>query len=172
MSWLAALAAAQALALLVLLARLRGGRKRGPPVAPLESGLTDTTVSVLLPTLNEGRRIAPCLEGLSRQREPLTEVIVIDSGSTDDTLAQVAAMQARDARFRVIDDRPLPDGWIGKVWALEKGRGVATGEWLLGVDADTAPLPGLVGGVVAAARAQGFDIVSFSPRFSGMTSAE
>jgi dolichol-phosphate mannosyltransferase len=129
-------------------------------------------VSVLLPTLNEGQRIAPCLDGLTRQRAPLTEVIVIDSGSTDDTVARVVATRERDPRFRIIDDRPLPGGWIGKVWALEKGRGVATGEWLLGIDADTEPLPGLVGGVVAAASAHGFDIVSFSPRFAGMTAAE
>ena len=172
MTWLAVLVAAQALALVVLVARLRGGRKRSPAVAPVESGPEDTTVSVLLPTLNEGQRIGPCLEGLTRQRAPLTEVIVIDSGSSDDTLARVAAVQERDPRFRIIDDRPLPDGWIGKVWALETGRRVATGEWLLGLDADTEPLAGLVGGVVAAARAHSFDVVSFSPRFSGMTPAE
>jgi len=172
MTWLAVVVAAQAIALVALVARLRGGRKRSPAVAPVEFGLEDTTVSVLLPTLNEGQRVGPCLEGLTRQRAPLTEILAIDSGSSDDTLARVAEAQRRDPRFRVIDDRPLPDGWIGKVWALETGRRVATGEWLLGVDADTQPLPGLVGGVVAAARAHGFDIVSFSPRFSGMTSAE
>lgn len=81
-------------------------------------------------------------------------------------------MRTRDERFRIIDDRPLPDGWIGKVWALERGRAIARGEWLLGMDADTEPAPGLVAGVVTAARAYGFDIVSFSPRFADMTPAE
>src|SRR5687767_10366434 len=123
MSWLAALTAAQALALVLLAARLRGGRKRSPAIAPLEAGLEDTTVSVLLPTLNEGKRIGPCLDGLARQRAPLTEIVVIDSGSADDTVARIAAARSRDPRFRIVDDRPLPDGWIGKVWALEKGRG-------------------------------------------------
>src|SRR5215211_3370384 len=136
--------------------RLQGGRNRAEPVPPVREGLTDTTVSVLLPTLNEGRRIGPCLAGLHEQGAPLTEVIVIDSGSTDDTRAQVEAMRAIDDRFRIIDDRPLPDGWVGKVWALERGRAVATGEWLLGIDADTEPKPGLVAGVVSAARANGF----------------
>ncbi|HEX6052388.1 MAG TPA: glycosyltransferase [Gemmatimonadaceae bacterium] len=172
MSVIAVLAVAQVAALLVLLGRLRGGRRRAPPVEPLPAGLTDTTVSVLLPTLNEGHRIAPCLDGLHRQGPPLSEVIVIDSGSTDDTRAQVDAMRARDGRFRLIDDRPLPPGWIGKVWALERGRAHATGEWLLGVDADTEPLPGLVAGVVAAARRDRLDVVSFSPRFADMTPAE
>jgi len=166
------LLAAQAVALGLLMLRLRGGRKRLPPVAPGRDDVVDTTVTVLLPTLNEGRRIGPCLEGLHAQGPPLTEVIVIDSGSTDDTRARVEAMREVDGRFRVIDDRPLPEGWIGKVWALERGRAVATGEWLLGIDADTEPKPGLVAGVVTAARARNFDIVSFSPRFGGMTAAE
>jgi dolichol-phosphate mannosyltransferase len=156
----------------VLIARLQGGRKRLPPVQPLPDGLTGTTVSVLLPTLDEGRRIGPCLAGLHAQGAPLVEVIVIDSGSSDDTRDQVEAMRGLDARFRIIDDRPLPDGWVGKVWALERGRGVATGEWILGIDADTEPRPGLVAGVVAAARAHELDMVSFSPRFAGMTRAE
>ena len=166
------LVALQAVALAVLVARLQGGRKRAPPVPPIREPLTETTVTVLLPTLNEGRRIGPCLTGLHAQAAPLAEVIVIDSGSTDDTRDQVAAMHRLDDRFRIIDDRPLPDGWIGKVWALEQGRAVASGEWLLGMDADTEPNPGLVAGVVTAARTHGLDMVSFSPRFAAMTAGE
>ena len=155
MSALAVLIAAQAAALIVLVVRLQGGRTRRPPVHPIRDGVTDTTVSVLLPTLNEGRRIGPCLEGLHHQGPPLVEIIVVDSGSTDDTCDLVDAMRARDTRFKRIDDRPLPDGWIGKVWALECGRALATGEWILGVDADTEPRPGLVAGAVAGERRDG-----------------
>src|SRR5919107_900559 len=132
--WLEMLVVAQAAALVLLLVRLQGGRRRLPPVPPIRDGAADTTVTVLLPTLNEGRRIGPCLAGLPQQGAPLAEVIVIDSGSTDDTRAQVQTIRAIDDRFRLIDDRPLPDGWVGKVWALEQGRRVATGEWLLGID--------------------------------------
>jgi len=171
-TWLSILVVLQMAALALLALRLRGGRGRAPPVPPVREGITDTSVSVLLPTLNEGRRIGPCLAGLHQQGAPLTEIIVVDSGSTDDTRQQVEAMRAIDHRLRLIDDRPLPDGWIGKVWALERGRSVATGEWLLGIDADTEPRPGLVAGVVAAARAHGYDIVSFAPRFADMTAGE
>jgi dolichol-phosphate mannosyltransferase len=166
------LLAAQAIALLVVIVRLRGGRKRAPPVLPATAPVTDTTVSVLVPTLNEGARIGPCLAGLREQGPPLSEVIVIDSGSTDDTRAQVEAIAAVDRRFRIVDDRPLPNGWVGKMWAMEFARRVAKGEWLLGIDADVQPKPGLVAAVVNAARAHNFDIVSFSPRFAGMTAAE
>jgi dolichol-phosphate mannosyltransferase len=169
---LAALVFAQAFALLVLIRRLWPGRTRLPPVAPLDAEIEDTSVTVLLPTLNEGRRVGARLDGLHRQGRSLTEVIVIDSGSVDETRSLVEAMCARDARFRLIDDRPLPEGWIGKVWALERGRAVASGEWLLGIDADTEPRPGLVAGAVTAARTGGFDIVSYSPCFAGMTAWE
>ena len=163
---------AQAIALVVIVVRLQGGRKRAPPVLPAAAPLTDTTVSVLVPTLNEGARIGPCLAGLREQGPPLSEVIVIDSGSTDDTRAKVEAVAAVDPRFRIVDDRPLPNGWVGKMWAMEFGRSAATGEWLLGIDADVQPRPGLVAAVVSAARSREFDIVSFSPRFAGMTAAE
>jgi dolichol-phosphate mannosyltransferase len=130
------------------------------------------TVSVLVPTLNEGARLRPCLEGLARQGPELLEVIVVDSASTDDTADVVTAAAARDARIRLVSDPPLPDGWIGKVWALQHGLSHARGDWVLGVDADTEANPGLVGGVVAAARAHDLDLVSFSPTFAAQSAGE
>lgn len=167
-----ALAVLQGGALLLLMARLAPGRTRRPPVPPLPEGVHDATVTVLVPSYNEARRIAPCLAGLEAQGAPLREVIVIDSRSTDDTPALVAAAAARDARFRLVNDPPLPPGWVGKVWALQHGLGFATSEWVLGIDADTEPKPGMVAAVVEAARRHHYDVVSFAPRFDGMTAAE
>ena len=169
---LALLLAVQLPLLLVLLVRLLPGRTRRPPVAPRSAPRTDTSVTVLVPTYNEVRRIGPCLEGLMAQGAPLHEVLVVDSGSTDGTRALVEAAAARDPRIRLLTDPPLPPGWIGKVWALETGRREATGAWLLGIDADTVPAPGLVGAVVDAVEQDGFDVASFSPQFRDMTAAE
>jgi dolichol-phosphate mannosyltransferase len=72
----------------------------------------------------------------------------------------------------LLTDDPLPEGWVGKVWALETGLRHARGEWVLGIDADTTPVPGLVGGVIAAVERDGFDVASFSPRFEGQTTGE
>lgn len=127
---------------------------------------------MVLATLNEARRIAPCLSGLHAQGAPLREVIVVDSHSSDGTDAIVRAMAARDARFRLVNDPPLGAGWVGKVWALQYGLGKASGEWVLGMDADTEPCPGMVAAVVMAAEAMRYDVVSFSPQFAGMTAAE
>ncbi len=166
------LAILQALALVVVVARLLPGRRRRPPVAPHPAPIDSTSVSVVVATLNEARRIAPCLAGLRAQGAPLREVIVVDSRSTDETPTLVAAAAAHDPRIRLVNDPPLPDGWVGKVWALQHGLGEATGEWVLGIDADTEPLPGMVAAVVHAATTSGYDVVSFAPRFADMTAAE
>ena len=125
-----------------------------------------------MPTLNEAARIGPCLAALSRQGDPVTEVIVVDSGSVDGTPDLVAEVATRDPRFRVERDPPLPDGWIGKVWALQHGLSVARGAWILGIDADTEPNEGMVAGVVSAAREAGLELVSFAPKVAGQTAAE
>lgn len=168
---LLALVAVQAGALLLLLARLSRGRHRRRPAAPREDG-APASVTVLLATLNEAARIGPCLAGLRRQGAALAEVLVVDSASTDGTRELVQAVVREDARFRLLDDGPLPDGWVGKVWALQQGLRAARTEWVLGIDADTEPHAGLVGGVLAAAEADGFDVVSFGPRFAAQSAGE
>ncbi len=162
----------QAGATLVLLARLARGRTRRPPVEPLLADEPTTPVSVLVATLNEGHRIAPLLTGVSAQRAPVREILVIDSNSTDGTRGLVEAAAAQDPRIRLLTDPPLPRGWIGKAWALQFGAQQAAGPWLLGLDADTAPRPGLAAAVVAAAEREGYDAVSFSPRFADQTALE
>ena len=166
------LLAVQAPLLLLLLARLMPGRTRRPPVAPRRDPRTDTTVSVIVATLNEAARIGPCLEGLLAQQAPMLEVLVVDSRSTDGTRELVEAAAARDPRIRLVTDDPLPAGWVGKVWALETGLRQAKGAWVLGIDADTVPAPGLVGAVVDAVEQDGYDVASFSPQFRDQTSAE
>jgi dolichol-phosphate mannosyltransferase len=66
-----------------------------------------------------------------------------------------------------VTDDPLPAGWIGRPWALNYGFSAssADSEWILGIDADTEPQPGLVASLVAAAAEEGYDLLSLSPQF-------
>jgi dolichol-phosphate mannosyltransferase len=163
---IALLAAVQGIALAVLVARLLPGRHRRPPAPPRpDASASDGDVSVVVPTLDEAQRIGPCLDGLAAQSSVVREILVVDSGSTDGTQDLVRAAAARDPRITLLRDPPLPAGWVGKVWALQHGLANARGEWILGVDADTTPLPGCVGGALAAAREHRYDAVSFAPRF-------
>ncbi|MDQ6634723.1 MAG: glycosyltransferase [Gemmatimonadota bacterium] len=163
---------AQTIALAVLGVRLWPGRTRRPPVAPCHGEIVDTTVSVIVASLNEAARIGPCLAGLRTQGRPLLEVLVVDSRSTDGTRELVESAARLDPRVRLLTDDPLPAGWVGKVWALEHGLHAARGEWVLGIDADTEPMPGLVAGVIAAARNARYSVVSFSPKFAAQSRRE
>ncbi len=155
-----------------LVMRLLPGRTRRPPVPPELTPRTDTSVTVIVATLNEAERIGPCLAGLAAQAAPVEQILVVDSRSTDGTRELVEAAAARDPRIRLMTDDPLPHGWVGKVWALETGLRHARGEWVLGIDADTEPQPGMVAGIVRAAESLRYDVVSFGPRFAGQSAAE
>jgi dolichol-phosphate mannosyltransferase len=162
------LLAIQLPALAILLARLLQGPRRYPPLQPRTTTPGQLgAVSVVVPTLNEAGRITPCLEGLSRQGYEVREILVVDSHSQDETPDLVKAAQQRDPRFRLLQDDPLPPGWVGRPWALHTGflQSCHRSSWVLGIDADTQPAPGLVASVVATAEAEGYDLVSLAPRF-------
>ncbi|HEV7992699.1 MAG TPA: glycosyltransferase family 2 protein [Gemmatimonadaceae bacterium] len=164
---LSALTLIQGLALALLLLRLFPGRRRRPAVEPRpDASSLDGDVSVVVATLDEAHRVRLCLDGLAAQGSVVREILVVDSGSADGTADLVRDAATRDPRITLRRDPPLPAGWVGKVWALQHGLEHARGEWVLGMDADTRPHPGCVGGALAAARALGYDAVSFAPRFS------
>lgn len=45
------------------------------------------SVSVIIPVKNEAHKIRACIDGILQQTVPVKEIIVIDSGSTDDTVS-------------------------------------------------------------------------------------
>jgi dolichol-phosphate mannosyltransferase len=157
----------QGTATAILLSRLLKGPSRRPPLEP-KNAIPDLlgTVSVVVPTLNEVDRIAPCLAGLSRQSYEVREIIVVDSRSQDGTQERVKAAALKDPRLRLITDDPLPAGWVGRPWALHSGflNSSPKSQWILGIDADTQPQPGLVTSLLLAAQEE-FDLVSLSPQF-------
>lgn len=119
-------------------------------------------VSVLLPVLNESSRIAPCLEALMGQSDEVSEVLVVDGGSTDGTQTIVARYAAQDRRVRLIDASPVPDEWTGKAWGLFQGLQHADprSNWILCIDADVRVSPMLARSFLAHAEETG--VLSFS----------
>jgi dolichol-phosphate mannosyltransferase len=155
-------------AVAILLSRLIKGPSRIPPLEP-DAPTPDMlgACSVVVPTLNEADRISPCLEGLTRQSYELREVIVVDSYSVDGTGDLVKAAGQTDPRFRLINDDPLPAGWVGRPWALHTGflNADDRSEWILGIDADTVPHPGAIASLLKTAKAGNYDLISLSPQF-------
>jgi dolichol-phosphate mannosyltransferase len=160
----------QGAALPILLSRLIKGAVRRPPLTPntaTEDRSSAGSVSVVVPTLNEVDRIAPCLAGLRLQGDVVREISIVDSNSQDGTRELVKEAAETDSRVRLVTDDPLPAGWVGRPWALNYGflASSPASEWILGIDADTEPQPGLVASLVAAAVDEGYDLLSLSPQF-------
>jgi dolichol-phosphate mannosyltransferase len=161
----------QGAALPILLSRLIKGAVRRPPLTPNIDATADRSfagsVSIVVPTLNEVDRIAPCLQGLRLQGDVVREISIVDSNSQDGTRELVKAAAETDSRLKLVTDDPLPTGWVGRPWALNYGFLASSpdSEWFLGIDADTEPQPGLVLSLVAAAVEEGYDLLSLSPQF-------
>jgi 4,4'-diaponeurosporenoate glycosyltransferase len=89
-------------------------------------------VSIIIPARNEAHNLPRLLDSIARQGRQPREVIVVNDASTDAT-AEVAARYGA----RVVDSKPLPEGWRGKTWACHQGAQAATGDLLMFLDADT-----------------------------------
>ncbi len=94
------------------------------------------TLTVVIAAKNEARNIAECVASAAFA----DEVLVLDSGSTDDT---AALARAAGARVELTD-------WPGYGPQQARGFGLATGAWVLSLDADERITPALRAEVLAA----------------------
>jgi glycosyltransferase involved in cell wall biosynthesis len=137
-------------------------RRRRAPGLPLPpaSGPGEP-VTVLLPVRDEEDNVLPCLDALLAQTAR-PAVRVIDDGSIDATASLAAGRAAVEPRLALLQAGPLPQGWRGKLHALDAGaRGVET-PWLLLTDADTRHHPELLARAQAAAGERRLDAVSLA----------
>ncbi|HET6497945.1 MAG TPA: glycosyltransferase, partial [Coriobacteriia bacterium] len=108
-------------------------------------------VSVVMVTLNARPFVAEALESLARQTARSFELFVVDGGSTDGTIDDVRAYEARlEGRMRWISE---PDG--GLYDAMNKGLAAAEGRYVAYLGADDRLVPGALAAVERAVRAGG-----------------
>lgn len=145
------------------------------PAAADRSGDAWPSVAVVIPARDEAATIAATLEALLAQDYPGPFTItLVDDGSRDDTGAIAAAIAARPdsaGRLHVVAGTPLPDGWSGKLWAVENGlRAVRargeTPDFIFLTDADTVHGTATLRRLVAQARASGRAMVSLMVRLA------
>jgi glycosyltransferase involved in cell wall biosynthesis len=98
-------------------------------------------ITVLIPARNEEENVERTLCALRDQGEDL-KIFLIDDQSIDHTKEKAQAVGLRN--LTIVDGRELPDGWTGKLWALEQGRKLVTSSLLLLLDADIELAPGMV----------------------------
>lgn len=104
-----------------------------------------TVVSIVIPSFNQGRFIREALvSSLAQDHRPL-EVLVIDGGSTDDTLSVLRSVAAPELHWWSEPDRGVVD-------AVNKGLARAKGDILTIQSSDDVFLPGAVGAAVEALK--------------------
>ncbi|MFY4776751.1 glycosyltransferase [Metabacillus sp. RGM 3146] len=89
-------------------------------------------MSVIIPARNEEKNLQQLLESVHNQSSLPFEIFVVNDQSEDRTKEV-----AESFKVKVLDNPPLPDGWLEKSWACWNGAKEAKGEWLAFLDADT-----------------------------------
>jgi SAM-dependent methyltransferase len=91
------------------------------------------STSIVIPCHNEEMNIRPLVSALLQMYGMyIHEIILVNDGSTDQTARQAEAMQALDARVKLLNRMP-PNG-VGR--ALRDGYAAATGRYILTMDCD------------------------------------
>ena len=122
------------------------GLKRDPPL-----------LSVVVPMYNEAEgvdhlfaRLVPVLEAIT----PDFEIVCVDDGSSDLTLASLTIQNERDGRIKVVS---LSRNF-GKDTALSAGLDYVSGQAVIPIDADLQDPPELIAEMVAKWR-EGYEVV-------------
>jgi dolichol-phosphate mannosyltransferase len=103
-------------------------------------------LSVVIPAFNEQESITRCISkiteifaGIDFSKYELHgyELIVVDDGSTDDTLRNIVTLKEQDSRIRIICMKAN----YGHMYALEAGLKASHGEYIVSIDADLQEPP-------------------------------
>lgn len=108
------------------------------PAIQSSGGLTDRAlpkISIVVPSFNQGRFIAYTLQSLVDQQYPNLELIIIDGGSTDDTVSVIKRYESYISSWVSEPD-------AGQTSAINKGFARSTGEIMAWINSDDMVVPG------------------------------
>lgn len=94
----------------------------------MSASMEDLRLSVIIPTYNRARVVPRAIESALAQRFPPIEIIVVDDGSTDDTLTVVHPFLDRITLAR------QPNR--GAAIARNRGVDISSGNWIAFLDSD------------------------------------
>ena len=101
-------------------------------------------VAVVVPARDEEASLPDLLGSLGHLTSGVGTTVVVDDASRDATAAAATAGGAT-----VVPAGGPPEGWTGKAWACHTGAGVAGGDLLLFLDADTVLASDALDGLLA-----------------------
>lgn len=117
--------------------------------------MTAPLLSVVVPFFNVQDYIADCLDSLQRQTFTDFEVVLVDDGSQDDSLAVAEEFVERDRRFTLVRQA---NAGLGP--ARNTGTEHASGRYITYVDSDDIVAPRAYGLMVGSLQRTGSDIAT------------
>ena len=105
-------------------------------------------VSVVVPSCDYERFMAPRLASIFAQSYPVHEVVLLDDASTDDSVGAAGRAAAAWGRSLRVERRARRSGSVFAQWLL--AAETATGEWLWIAEADDSADPGFLSALAAA----------------------
>ncbi len=145
------------------------------------SGRRWPRVAAVVPARNEADVIGAGVTSLLAQDYPEPLAIILTDDQSDDGTADAASSAARAAgaadRLTVLQGKPLPPGWTGKLWAQSQGVAEAKSlparpRYLLLTDADIGYDAGVIRRLVARAEARGLVLTSLMAKLRCESFAE
>ena len=113
------------------------------------------TVSVIVPAYNVEKYIRTCISSLTEQTYKDIEILVVNDGSSDNTLDVINECAAGDVRVKVISKE---NGGVSS--ARNKALSLATGAYIAFLDADDEMEPAAIETMVKALEESGADFVN------------
>lgn len=118
------------------------------------------TVSIILPVRNQASTVENCVRSLVQLDYRNREIIVVDGQSTDGTTEIISGFQDQ---IIILQEEPLPSGWVGKNWACHAGVRRAQGDLLLFTDGDSIHSQNSLTRVVDYLEKNNADMVTLAP---------
>ena len=134
-----------------------------------EADPVTTRLVAVIPARNEAVVIDRALRSLSGS---VSQIVVVDDASADGT-ADIA--RSAGDNVTVLEGKPLPPGWTGKLWALAQGIEHALSlypDYLLLTDADIEHDAASITELVRIAEQRGLDLASYMVKLACVTRAE
>ena len=133
-------------------------------------------IVAIVPARNEAEVIGRSVRSLLDQVGLDLHLILIDDHSDDDTASEARnAAGVKENCLTVITAPPLPDGWSGKLWAVQQGIEEAQkrpADFYLLTDADIEHAPANVSSLVSIANAGQHDLASYMVKLHCATLSE
>ncbi len=120
-----------------------------------DSSARASSVSIVIPTLNEEENIEPLISQITACAVPFLEILFVDDHSTDNTRGKIDDL-ARTQPIRLIEQDGAELGLAG---AIMSGARTAQGEILLVMDADLSHPPDRINDLLAPLFTDAADLV-------------